>query len=258
MFQLDTFNIFIFICVLAPIIASMLLGFISIFEKQINVLKEAKRALELEKDLHTVNYIKLTQRIKPHFFFNTLNTVLSLARLDRKKDLILAIESLSQFLKFHFKEHDVVTPIETEIELIEHYLTIQNYRFRDRVLIERNIDDLVKDRLVPPFILQTIIENAYKHEFEVNPGQHQLDITIQKLENQLGIRVKNSKQPVQYEKQIERSGHGLQNIYSRLEHLYGRNNYRVHIDETASYYSIEITIPDTIRHEVEDEYFINR
>ncbi|QCR33551.1 sensor histidine kinase [Lysinibacillus sp. SGAir0095] len=250
MFRLDTFNIFIFICVLAPIIAAMLLGFISIFEKQIDDLKEEKRALELEKDLHSLSYNNLNQQIKPHFFFNTLNTILSLARLDRKKDLILALESLSQFMKVHFNEQQVVSPVKTELALVNHYFKIQNFRFRDRVLIDMDIDEEVVELLIPPFVIQTLIENAYKHEFEINPGKHKLEIAIKKLTNELFIFVKNSKQLERFESTVEKTGHGLQNISSRLEHLYGKEHYSLQIDDTENYYSIQIIIPDTYEVEV--------
>lgn len=142
MLQLDTFNMFIMICIMTPIISTMLLGFIAIFEKQIDSLKEEKRRLELEKDLQAVNLMKLNQQIKPHFFFNTLNIILGLARLNRKDDLVRATESLAQFLKFHYKDTNTLIPISDELNLIHHYYIIQKYRFGDRLQLIIDIEEI--------------------------------------------------------------------------------------------------------------------
>lgn len=212
MLQEDTFTVFILICVLTPIVSIMLLGFISIFEKQIDSLKEEKRSLELEKDLQTANLIKLNQQIKPHFFFNTLNVITSLARLDRKTELITAIESLSHFLKYQYKNHEQLISIREEIMLIEKYFVIQRLRFGDRIQLILQIEKETEQLKIPPFFLQTFVENAFKHGFEKFTGLAEMSIKTRLIDHVLEITVMNTKNGAVMPTNYEESGYGFTNI----------------------------------------------
>ncbi|MEC1180740.1 histidine kinase [Metasolibacillus meyeri] len=243
MLRLDTFNMFIMLCILTPIISAMLLGFISIFEKQIDSLKEEKRRLELEKDLQSVNLMKLNQQIKPHFFFNTLNIILGLARLNRKDDLVRATESLAQFLKFHYKDTDMLVPIEDELALINHYYIIQRYRFGERLQLNLDVSEQAKVENIPPFLLQTLVENAFKHGFEKYSGSAEMYISIKLIDEKMRLVVRNS-QHGQYEENIhEESGYGLANIESRLTLLYGKEGYQFYTINENSEFTVFIEIP---------------
>lgn len=243
MLQLDTFNMFIMICILTPIISVMLLGFISIFEKLIDSLKEEKRRLELEKDLQAVNLMKLNQQIKPHFFFNTLNIIMSLARLDRKDDLVKAIESFAKFLKFHYKDTDALVPVEDELALINHYYVIQTYRFGDRLKLKLNISESAKQEKIPPFLIQTLVENAFKHGFEKYSGPAEIDISLQVVENGMELIVQNSQNGHYEDSSHEESGYGLANIESRLTLLYGKYRYQFQTTNENNQFTVFIQIP---------------
>lgn len=178
MLQLETFNIYILLCVIAPIIGAFLLTFIFIFEKQIDSLEEEKRHLELEQDLQRANILQLNQQIQPHFFFNALNSLLSLARINRKEDLVAGIEALATFFKFKYNDHDVLIALKNEVQFVESYLNIQQLRFGHRLTINKFIDNDALSVKIPPFIFQTIIENAFKHGFEKHVGPAELSIYI--------------------------------------------------------------------------------
>ncbi len=249
MLQLETFNIYILLCVIAPIIGAFLLTFIFIFEKQIDSLEEEKRNLELEQDLQRANILQLNQQIQPHFFFNALNSLLSLARINRKEDLVAGIEALATFFKFKYNNHEVLIALKNEVQFVDSYLNIQQLRFGHRLTIHKHVDVEALAVQIPPFILQTIIENAYKHSFEKHIGPAELSITIKKMDNILLIEIKNT-QPLEkivhttvlVEDELQQ-GYGLENIRKRLELIYGLENILFSIQNNERFYTVTIHVP---------------
>ncbi|WP_431811869.1 sensor histidine kinase [Lysinibacillus sp. FW12] len=249
MLQLETFNIYILLCVIAPIIGAFLLTFIFIFEKQIDSLEEEKRNLELKQDLQRANILQLNQQIQPHFFFNALNSLLSLARINRKEDLVAGIEALATFFKFKYNNHEVLIALKNEVQFVDSYLNIQQLRFGHRLTIHKHVDDEALTVPIPPFILQTIIENAYKHSFEKHIGPAELSITIKKMDNILLIEIKNT-QPLEkiehttvlVEDELQQ-GYGLENIRKRLELIYGLENILFSIQNNEQFYTVTIHVP---------------
>lgn len=249
MLQLETFNIYILLCVIAPIIGAFLLTFIFIFEKQIDSLEEEKRSLELKQDLQRANILQLNQQIQPHFFFNALNSLLSLARINRKEDLVAGIEALATFFKFKYNNHEVLIALKNEIQFMDSYLNIQQLRFGHRLTIHKDMDDEALSVQIPPFILQTIIENAYKHSFEKHIGPAELSITIKKMDKILLIEIKNTQPLEKIETAIEQledelqQGYGLENIRQRLELIYGLDNVLFSIQNNEQFYTVTIHVP---------------
>ncbi|MBL3729005.1 histidine kinase [Lysinibacillus sp. HST-98] len=249
MLQPETFNIYILLCVIAPIIGAFLLTFIFIFEKQIDSLEEEKRNLELEQDLQRANILQLNQQIQPHFFFNALNSLLSLARINRKEDLVAGIEALATFFKFKYNNHEVLIALKNEIQFVDSYLNIQQLRFGHRLTVNKYVDDEALSVQIPPFILQTIIENAYKHSFEKHIGPAELSITIKKMDNSLLIEIKNTQPLEKIEMTTEQvvdelqQGYGLENIRKRLELIYGLENILFSIQNNEQHYIVTIHVP---------------
>jgi len=249
MLQLETFNIYILLCVIAPIIGAFLLTFIFIFEKQIDSLEEEKRNLELEQDLQRANILQLNQQIQPHFFFNALNSLLSLARINRKEDLVAGIEALATFFKFKYNNHEVLIALKNEVQFVDSYLNIHQLRFGHRLTVNKYVDDEALSVQIPPFILQTIIENAYKHSFEKHIGPAELSITIKKMDNSLLIEIKNTQPLEKIEMTTEQvvdelqQGYGLENIRKRLELIYGLENILFSIQNNEQHYTVTIHVP---------------
>ncbi|WP_446935827.1 sensor histidine kinase [Lysinibacillus fusiformis] len=249
MLQLETFNIYILLCVIAPIIGAFLLTFIFIFEKQIDSLEEEKRNLELKQDLQRANILQLNQQIQPHFFFNALNSLLSLARINRKEDLVAGIEALATFFKFKYNNHEVLIALKNEVLFVDSYLNIQQLRFGHRLTVHKYVDDSALSVQIPPFILQTIIENAYKHGFEKHIGPAELFIYIKKMDKFLLIEIKNTQPSEKIESAIEQvedefqQGYGLENIKKRLELIYGLESILFSIQNDQHFYTVTIHVP---------------
>ncbi len=246
MLQLETFNIYILLCVIAPIIGAFLLTFIFIFEKQIDSLEEEKRHLELEQDLQRANILQLNQQIQPHFFFNALNSLLSLARINRKEDLVAGIEALATFFKFKYNDHDVLIALKNEVQFVESYLNIQQLRFGHRLTVNKFIDNDALTVKIPPFIFQTIIENAFKHGFEKHIGPAELSIYIKKMDNILLLEIKNT-QPIDsalnHTEDALQQGYGLENVQKRLQLIYGLENILFSTVSEKEIYTVTIHVP---------------
>ncbi|WP_284037664.1 histidine kinase [Neobacillus sp. 114] len=219
MLSMDAFSLYIMFCVLAPLLGAFTLLFLFIFEKRIDLLEKQTREIALQRELQTALYNQLNQEIQPHFLFNTLNSILSLARLERKTELIRSIEALSRLLKFKYQTNSPFITINDELTYIKYYLEIQKIRFRDRLHYEIAMDPSVGQAVIIPFLIQTFVENAFKHSFEKYAGEAFLKIIVEKKEKYVHVTVWNSSSE-KHEDQPYKGGLGLENIAKRLELLF--------------------------------------
>lgn len=217
MFSYESFTMLILLFILAPIAGAITLLFLFIFEKRIDLLEYNNRKIKLEKELQQALYNQLNQQIQPHFLFNTLNVILSLARLRRSDELVRALEVLSLFLKFKYKTNEPLIPLDEEIQYTEHYIEIQKLRFGSRLTVHMDFQEDILKAYIPPFIMQTLVENAFKHGLERKLGEAILRLRLVSKNGQIILQViDNGSMTGAGEKVEEESGHGLDNIRRRL------------------------------------------
>jgi two-component system, LytTR family, sensor histidine kinase AlgZ len=249
MLTVETFSLYIMIASLAPLLGAFTLLFLFIFEKRIDLLENQKREIALERELQTALYNQLNQEIQPHFFFNTLNSILSLARLDRKTELIQSIETLSKLLKFKYQTNNTFITVDEELTYVNYYLEIQKIRFRDRLHYEISIDPDVYEAITIPFVIQTFIENAFKHSFEKYIGEAFLKTTIKKKGKAVHITVWNSS-PDSREELPHVSGLGLENITKRLDLLFPTGQTSVQLINSDEGSSVLAIFPFVLKSEI--------
>jgi len=245
----ESFSFYIMLSVLAPIIGAFSLLFLFLFEKRLDQLEKEKNQLLLKQELQEAKYNQLNQQIQPHFFFNTLNVILSLARLNRKEELVSAIEVLSKYFKFKYKQTDPLITMEEEIQYTQYYLDIQRLRFRDRLQVVWNVEESCKSSLVPPYLLQTLVENAFKHGLEKHPGQGKLIIILNEQRKKVYLEVWNSSSSSldTLDSQKEDRGIGLHNIQKRLQMLFPKEEILIQLNEEAKGTSVQIFWPRMTR-----------
>ncbi len=119
----------------------------------------------------------LQSRIRPHFLFNSLNAVLSLMRAEPRR-AETALEDLSELFRVLMADNRNLIPLHRELELCRQYLDIESLRLEDRLNVEWRIDELPEDAMVPPLMLQPLLENAVYHGIEpsAKPGTITIDI----------------------------------------------------------------------------------
>lgn len=171
----------------------------------------------------------LQAQIKPHFFFNILNSIIILSEIDLDKMRDLA-ETFSLYLQksFDFTNTDMTVPIANEIDLVESYLSIEKIRFGDRLQVIWQLDDGL-DFSLPPLVLQTLVENAIKHGLWPKPEGGTVTIIAQDQGDHYYLAVVDN--GVGYDQKLKEStsknkdrvsGVGIPNTNLRLNALYGQ------------------------------------
>ncbi|PCK32556.1 sensor histidine kinase [Pseudoalteromonas piscicida] len=159
----------------------------------------------------------LHARIRPHFLYNTLNTVAELVHVDPSaaEKSALALADLSRAA---MSVKNIVS-LHSEIELCKSYLALEQWRFATRLRVKWNIVNVKGDEMIPTLILQPLLENAVSHGVEPSPTGADIEINISGHQSQLTIVITNSYDP---ELQSTHQGHGigLSNIQRRLALYY--------------------------------------
>lgn len=193
-------------------------------------LKAAAQQLRIEKQEAELNYLK--SQTNPHFLFNTLNNIYSLAR--DKSDLAPeSILRLSKILRFMIYETGgEYISIEQELKIINDYIALEKLRYDDSLSINfnHNIEDM--KQALPPLLLIPLVENAFKHGVSETRNQPFVDIHLSVSQRQLKFIVKNSTEKFQ-EGQKVKENIGLSNLRRQLELLYKDFNLSVQQDESV-------------------------
>ncbi len=184
--------------------------------------------LQLESNLKESQLNTLKGQINPHFMFNSLNNIrgLMLEDVDRARNMLT---SLSETLRYSLTKSDSnAIALEDELEMVENYIEISKIQFEDRLQFKTNIDKSTLSILIPPMIIQMLVENAIKHGISNLKEGGKISLSTELKYNQLLIEVANTGVLRQSEESTQL---GLRNIKKRLELLYG---------ETASFHLKEI------------------
>tara|TARA_R110002110_G_C13470513_1_gene720848 strand:- start:90010 stop:91071 length:1062 start_codon:yes stop_codon:yes gene_type:complete len=182
-----------------------------------------REKLELQARLDS-----LRARIRPHFLFNTLNSIASLI-MSRPEAAEQAVEDLSELFRASLQESQRETTVSDELRLCEVYLGIEQLRLGERLQIDWQIDDEARTVAMPSLVMQPLMENAIYHGISRMPEGGTVKVAVQKTDSELQVIVEN---PVPA--QASRSeGHqmALSNIGQRLQVLYGSGaDLQVHRD----------------------------
>ena len=199
---------------------------------------DRKQMLVLERENIESQLEYLKYQINPHFFMNTLNNIHALVDIDpeKAKDTILELSKMMRFVLYEGNKHGV--PLNREFDFIRNYITLMRLRYTDKVKITVELPTETPDKLVPPLMLITFIENAFKHGISY---QHEsfIEVKVEIEQEQLRFRCRNSKADKSNQ---EKGGVGLANVKQRLHLLYD-NNFTLHIQDEPDIYNVELTIP---------------
>jgi two-component system sensor histidine kinase AlgZ len=156
----------------------------------------------------------LQARIRPHFLFNSINAVLSLIRSQPKR-AETALEDMSDLFRVLMSENRNLVPLAEEISLCHKYLDLEKLRLEDRLKITWQIDDMPSDAMIPPLILQPLLENAVYHGIEPLPEGGEITVNIYTKLKELFIVISNPYAP-QNDKHIGNKM-AMKNIKERLQ-----------------------------------------
>ncbi|MBI3195667.1 MAG: histidine kinase [Ignavibacteriae bacterium] len=200
-------------------------------------LKESAQQLQIEKQEAELNYLK--SQTNPHFLFNTLNNIYSLAR--DKSDLAAeSILRLSKILRFMLYETGgAYISIEQELKIISDYIALEKLRYDESLHINfnHNIEDMKQD--LPPLLLIPLVENAFKHGVSETRNLPFVDIHLSVRQRRLVFLVKNSVESPHNEGAIKESI-GLSNLRRQLKLLY--TDYSLSVEHGDSVFTAILKI----------------
>ncbi|MEO0346329.1 MAG: histidine kinase [Pseudomonadota bacterium] len=218
--------------------------------QQENLALEQQRteaALELAEQ-----HMQLMQsQLAPHFLFNCLSSMSYLARQSEKDTLVDAISTLGSLLRFTVENASrAQITVGEELQFVRDYLALQDLRFGDRFVCVIDADPAAAQEHCPPFTLQPLLENVFRHVVErIPPGDDQITqgvgvhVTIERHATDVAMSVCNSNTPgVTTDTPSPGHGTGINNLKSRLAHTYG-DAYALETRVSAETYCVVLTFP---------------
>ncbi|WP_457126315.1 sensor histidine kinase [Mucilaginibacter sp. HD30] len=190
------------------------------------------RISKTELDLVKLNQLKtqaelqtLQSKINPHFLYNSLNAIASLIHEDADKAEAMTL-NLSRLFRYSLNSsQENLCTIRQEIEILETYLAIEKVRFGERIKFKIDVAEDLYEEKIPRFLLQPLVENAFKHGLN-NVAEHGLlEVSIFKNSAVLEINVADNGSAFPEEMDM---GYGLQSTYEKLDLIYP-DNYQVQI-----------------------------
>lgn len=181
----------------------------------------------------------LQARIRPHFLFNSINAVLSLIRSDPKR-AETALEDMADLFRVLMADNRKLVPLHNELDLCQQYLALEKLRLGDRLQLAWHTDDMPGNALIPPLLLQPLLENAVYHGIEPLPAGGEIDISIYRNRNEVHLVLTN---PYHRESDHHTGNNmALSNIRERLAlHFDAEAQLTSHV--TQDQYQVHIVIP---------------
>jgi len=201
---------------------------------KINHLINREYKLQLE---NKTNQLKVLQsQINPHFLYNALQSIGTVALKNKVPQIYSLVTHLSKIMRYGINMDEDMVPLIKEINYNKAFLLLQKERFGEHLEYEIEVDDEVNQVKVPKMLLQPIIENYFKHGFDIRDGIGTIKVECKKEENLLHISVSDNGIGIdenrikeiyrQFKEGIQNDGEeptniGLKNVYTRLRLYYG-------------------------------------
>jgi two-component system, LytTR family, sensor kinase len=177
-------------------------------------------ALRLEASLAEARLSALREQLQPHFLFNTLNAMSTLALRGDSEAVTRGLTVLSDLLRFTLEtQRTQEVPLAEELAFIDQYLELMMLRFGDRLTVSREIDERALDAAVPVMLMQPLVENAIRHGIAETPGPGTLRIIVARTADALRVELQDSGPG--FRTAERRDGIGLSNTRARLTALHG-------------------------------------
>lgn len=207
-----------------------------------NYFERYNTSLKLEASVREIELNNLKSQLNPHFIFNALNSIRALVDENPGKSKE-AINQLANILRNSLTTGKRgLTKFEDELKIVRDYLGLESIRFEERLKTEFEIDPESRDFLVPPLLIQTLVENGIKHGISKLTAGGVIQMKASVLNDRLTIQVRNSGH---YRNGAEQNsgGLGLENTRQRLKLIYGDNaSFRI-LSENDTFVLTEIEIP---------------
>lgn len=205
---------------------------------------EELKAVQLEARLVETELKALREQLRPHFLFNTLNTIAVLVREQKNNEAVNLIARLSTLLRMtldNTRIHEVT--VRQEMDFLERYLDIQKARFSDRLKVGIAIDPQAMEARIPNLLLQPLVENAIVHGIAPKSGPGRVDVVGRVEGDRLHLEVRDDGPGLGNGQRRTKEGVGLTNTRERLAKLYGAQGQLLLRSEPGRGVSVHIVLP---------------
>lgn len=200
-----------------------------------------KREQDTQKLAREAELASLRQQLQPHFLFNSLNSISALAG-SRPEEARKMIQQLSDFLRGTIKKDDQqLVTLQEELKHLQLYLDIEKVRFGHRLTTDVEQSEQTHYMMLPPLLLQPLVENAIKFGLYDTIGEINIRIITESRDKQLIIRVENPFDPKTSQPR-QGTGFGLKSVQRRLYLLYARNDLLTTL-QVENIFITEVKIP---------------
>jgi len=178
--------------------------------------------------------------IRPHFLFNSMNTIASLTR-SNPRQAEEAVEDLADLMRANLNSTGERTTLKQELETAAIYQRIEKLRLGDRLRVKWDVADLPMRALIPGLTIQPLLENAIYHGIELLPEGGEVTVSGKRIDDALDIRISN---PIAADQSRKTGGNkmAMSNIRQRFELAYG-HQAMVDVQESDNEYSVQLRFP---------------
>ena len=208
------------------------------------IVEEQVQKEKIHTKQREVEFKMLASQINPHFLYNTLETIRMKAKINKEPEIEELVKMLAKIMRRNIQVSDKKVTLKSEVQLIEYYLKIQNYRFRDRIHSQVIVDDDVdQDAKVLPLIIQPFVENAFVHGLESSEDGGNLTVHVSRDVGVIVVTIEDDGVGMDYYQlgklryainsgEAAEKGHiGVSNVNQRLKLQYGEQ-FGVTVDST--------------------------
>ncbi|WP_024866527.1 cache domain-containing sensor histidine kinase [Butyrivibrio sp. FCS014] len=220
------------------------------FNHMIERIQELLDRVRQEEDLKRKAELKIVQeQFKPHFLYNTLDTINWMAREHGAKDIVSLVDALTNVFRISLSHGKDYITIKEEINYISSYLYVQKTRYEDKLLFEIDSDEDCEKHQVPKLILQPLVENAIYHGIKLKRGTGHINISVHRIEDSICMTVEDDGKGMDEHtrdslrellktgtgsteiKADDKESFGLFYVKERLQQRY-HDDYRVEVEST--------------------------
>ncbi len=198
------------------------------------------RSKVLSRAMNDARLQVLRARIRPHFLFNTINAVLGIVRT-QPRQAETALEDMADLFRTAMSETQDLVLLGQEIRLSKQYLALEQLRMGERLRVDWQVQDVPDEVMIPPLLLQPLLENAVYHGIEPLSQGGIIHITLSRSGDELHLKVENPC-PVRTEAPHQGNRVALRNIRERLSLLFDVEA-RYQVESGKDFYRVEISFP---------------
>jgi len=225
--------------------------FVVVFVGITTLLKLSKGWFELSEAKHRLNQLQkekvetelkaLKGQINPHFLFNSLNSIYSLAlsHSDKTPEIVLKLSDIMRYIIYEASVDRVA--LTKEIKYLEDYIELQKLRTDNRATVTFEMTGTPENIRIAPLLFFPLIENSFKHGIKGVTSQSFVHINLQMTEDHVTLTVENNKGVTDDVEKKEYKGIGLANVKKRLEMIYPVN-HQLRITDGEETFKVELTI----------------